>query len=114
MLIVPSLSFLKAWNRITQSFKTQDKYKGRDIHTEDLPVCLAIFRSSFTNSTRFAPAIFRLKGYRFDECSLLFLYDGDEETQQTYRRTLQDTPSRAPRHHHAHSVNRRPLRNVFV
>ena len=55
MLIVPSLLFPKAWNRITQSFKTQDKYKGRDIRTEDFAVCLAIFRSSFTNPTRLHP-----------------------------------------------------------
>jgi len=92
------------WNHVTQSYVTQDKYIGRDIRTDDFPSHLAKF---FFDGDRLlvyhipgllhklyglAKIINRLKGYRFYGCSLLFIYDGDHETQETYRKALLESP----------------------
>ncbi|KAF8305136.1 SAICAR synthase-like protein [Clavulina sp. PMI_390] len=89
---------MQVWNRVTQSYEMQNKYTGREIRTEEFPSALSKF---FFDGERLlihhipvilhklyalANIIYRLKGYRFYGCSLLFLYDGDEETQEAYRR----------------------------
>lgn len=97
----------------------QDKYNGREIRTEDFPTALAKF---FHDGDRLliyhipvilhklfalAGIIYRLKGYRFYGCSLLFLYDGDRETQEVYRRAVQETTSLASHGKRSDSVGRR-------
>lgn len=96
----------------------QNKYTGRDIRTEDFPAALAKFFHDGEQMLIYhipvilhklyalAHIIYRLKGYRFYGCSLLFLYDGDQETQETYRRALHETSP--PTHKRGDSVDRRP------
>ncbi|KAF8338948.1 uncharacterized protein EI90DRAFT_2908428 [Cantharellus anzutake] len=90
----------QVWNHVSQSYVTQDKYVGRDTRTEDFPCDLARFFSDgerllvyhipvlLHKLYRLAKIINRLKGYRFYGCSLLFIYDGDHETQETYRKAF--------------------------
>ncbi len=92
------------WNHVTQSYVTQDKYVGRDIRTDDFPSHLAKFFFDGDHLLVYhipvllhklyglAKIINRLKGYRFYGCSLLFIYDGDHETQETYRKALFESP----------------------
>lgn len=40
-----------------------------------------------------ARIIYRLKGYRFYGCSLLFIYDGDRDAQDAYIRAASENPS---------------------
>jgi inositol-hexakisphosphate kinase len=96
---------MQVWNEVTQSYATQDKYKGREIRTDEFAAVLGSF---FHNGERtltyhipvllqklyaLARIINRLKGYRFYGCSLLLIYDGDGEAQQTYRASVLEHPS---------------------
>lgn len=95
----------KVWNHATQSYMTQDKYKGREIRKDEFN---SVIGSFFHNGERLliyhipvllqklyalARIISRLKGYRFYGCSLLLIYDGDKETQQAYRASVLENPS---------------------
>jgi inositol-hexakisphosphate kinase len=95
----------QVWNQATQSYVTQDKYKGREIRTDEFA---AVIGSFFYNGERMlvyhipvllqklyalARIISRLKGYRFYGCSLLLIYDGDAEAQETYRASVLENPS---------------------
>lgn len=83
----------------------QNKYTGREIRTEDFQ---SVFASFFHDGERLliphipvllqklyalARIINRLKGYRFYGCSLLFIYDGDHDVQESYSRCVSDSPS---------------------
>ena len=98
-------SFVKVWNHVTQSYVTQDKYKGREVRTEDFPGVLASFLHDgerllvyqipviLRKIYALARIVSRLKGYRFYGCSLLMIYDGDRETQEAFRASVLDHPS---------------------
>ncbi|KAF9519557.1 hypothetical protein BS47DRAFT_1254889, partial [Hydnum rufescens UP504] len=90
---------MQVWNHVTQSYETQDKYTGRDVRTEDFPSVLSKFFCDGQNLLVYhipiilhklyalAGIISRLNGYRFYGCSLLFIYDGDHETQDGAKST---------------------------
>ncbi|KAJ4471579.1 SAICAR synthase-like protein [Lentinula aciculospora] len=96
---------MQVWNVKTQSYITQDKYIGREIRPEDFPAKLALFLHDGDRLLAYqipvllqklyglARIISRLKGYRFYGCSLLFIYDGDHETQQAYKDLVLETPT---------------------
>lgn len=98
----------------------QNKYTGRDIRTEDFPSALAKFFHDGNQMLIYhipvilhklyalADIIYRLKGYRFYGCSLLFLYDGDQETQNVYHRALQEISAPVHRGKRSDSMDRRP------
>ncbi|EED84691.1 predicted protein, partial [Postia placenta Mad-698-R] len=86
---------MQVWNHVTQSYVTQDKYKGREVRPDDFPGVVASFLHSgerllvyhipliLRKLYALARIINRLKGYRFYGCSLLMIYDGDrEETEE--------------------------------
>jgi len=110
---------MQVWNSVTQSYETQDKYTGREIRSEEFPAAMAKFFHDGEHLLVYhvpvilhklyalAGIIYRLKGYRFYGCSLLFLYDGDQETQDVYRRLLHETSSPAPHRNRSDSVDRR-------
>jgi inositol-hexakisphosphate 5-kinase len=108
---------LQVWNAATQSYVTQDKYKGREVRTEDFT---SVLRSFLFNGERLlayqipmllqkiyslAGIINRLKGYRFYGCSLLLLYDGDREAQEAFRSSVLENPS--SRNRRGESLERR-------
>lgn len=85
----------------TDSFVFQDKYYGRKVSPGDFPEALSRF---FHNGERLlvhhvpvilekvfrlARIIHQLRGYRFYASSLLFIYDGDCETQEKLEREFE-------------------------
>ncbi|KAJ7117316.1 hypothetical protein C8R43DRAFT_103031 [Mycena crocata] len=101
---------MQVWNHVTQSYVAQDKYMGRDVRTEAFPSVLASFLHDGERLLAYqipillqklyglARIINRLKGYRFYGCSLLLIYDGDRELQETLRScTLEQPSSRSKR-----------------
>jgi inositol-hexakisphosphate kinase len=84
---------------------SQDKYKGREIKKDEFA---SVISSFIHNGERIlvyqipvilqklyalARIINRLKGYRFYGCSLLMIYDGDEDVQNAYRASVLENPS---------------------
>lgn len=96
---------LQVWDRAYEAYRTQDKYKGRDIKSEEFRSVLASFLSDgegllvyhipgiLQKLYALAEILNRLLGYRFYGCSLLFIYDGDAETQDACRAFIFDRPS---------------------
>lgn len=94
----------------------QDKYKGREVRTDDFPSVLASFLYDGERLLAYqipvilrkvyalARIINRLKGYRFYGCSLLLIYDGDREAQEAFRSSFLDNPS--PRSKRGESLER--------
>jgi len=90
---------------MTQSYVTQDKYKGRELRPEDFPSVLAQFLYDGEQLLAYqipvllqklyglARIIYRLRGYRFYGCSLLLIYDGDREAQDAFRTSALEHPS---------------------
>ncbi|OXB38542.1 hypothetical protein LQV05_002645 [Cryptococcus neoformans] len=91
---------MQVWNNDTQSFVSQNKYVGREIKTPDFT---SVIRSYLSDGDRLlidhipvivqklhdlAAIIHQLDGFRFYGCSLLFIYDGDKDTQDTYSRQM--------------------------
>lgn len=84
---------------------TQDKYSGREIRPDEFDSVLKSFL--FDGETLLAYQIpvllqklyalarilYRLRGYRFYGCSILFIYDGDPETQAAFRSSVLEHPS---------------------
>ncbi|KAI0742127.1 hypothetical protein BC629DRAFT_1299582, partial [Irpex lacteus] len=95
---------MQVWNQVTQSYISQDKYKGREVRKEDFPSVLASFLHNgerllvyqipviLRKLYALARIIYRLKGFRFYGCSLLMIYDGDQEAQEAFRATSLDNP----------------------
>lgn len=95
----------QVWDRVSNSYRTQDKYKGREVRTEDFRSVLASFLNDGESILVYhipallqkiyalAEIINRLGGFRFYGCSLLFIYDGDAETQDACRAYMSDRPS---------------------
>ncbi|KAI0796474.1 hypothetical protein C8Q75DRAFT_790661 [Abortiporus biennis] len=107
---------MQVWNHVTQSYITQDKYKGREVRTEDFPSVLASFLHDGERLLAYqipvilrklyglARIINRLKGFRFYGCSLLMIYDGDYEVQEAFRVSSLENPS--PRSKRGESLER--------
>jgi inositol-hexakisphosphate 5-kinase len=97
--------YIQVWDKTTQSYKTQDKYKGREIKKDDFASVLASYLNDgerllvyhipilLQKVYALARIVNRLKGYRFYGCSLLLIYDGDEDVQKTYRASVLEHPS---------------------
>ncbi|KAJ6627548.1 hypothetical protein B0H10DRAFT_1995181 [Mycena sp. CBHHK59/15] len=96
---------MQVWNHVTQSYVAQDKYMGRDVRPDALPGVLASFLYDGERLLAYqipillqklyglARIINRLKGYRFYGCSLLLIYDGDRELQDTLKSSTLEQPS---------------------
>ncbi|KAF8665803.1 hypothetical protein AX16_000247 [Volvariella volvacea WC 439] len=96
---------MQVWNHVTQSYSTQDKYKGREVRPEEFNSVLASFLYDGERLLAYqipvllqklyalARIVSRLKGYRFYGCSLLLIYDGDRESQEAFRSSVLDQPS---------------------
>lgn len=97
--------YLKVWNHVTQSYVTQDKYMGREVRPDDFPSVLASFLYDgerllahqipvlLQKLYALARIISRLKGFRFYGCSLLLIYDGDRDSQDSFRLSTLEHPS---------------------
>lgn len=78
---------------------------GRDVRAEEFPSVLASFLFNGERLVAYqiplllqklyalARIINRLKGYRFYGCSLLFIYDGDQESQEAFKTSVLEHPS---------------------
>lgn len=78
----------------------QDKYFGRKVTIKEFPSVLSFFLSNgaqvlsyhipliLRQLYRLAAIVHRLDHYRFYAASLLFIYDGDKEVQETYKQSL--------------------------
>ncbi|KAJ6516179.1 hypothetical protein C8R45DRAFT_234751 [Mycena sanguinolenta] len=96
---------MQVWNQVTESYVAQDKYMGRDVRPEAFPSVLASFLHDgerllahqipvlLQKLYALARIINRLKGYRFYGCSLLLIYDGDRELQDTLHSCSQEQPT---------------------
>ncbi|KAJ6539084.1 hypothetical protein B0H19DRAFT_1177045 [Mycena capillaripes] len=96
---------MQVWNHVTESYVAQDKYMGRDVRPEAFPSVLESFLHDGERLLAYqipillqklyglARIINRLKGYRFYGCSLLLIYDGDRELQDTLRSCTQEQPT---------------------
>jgi inositol-hexakisphosphate kinase len=95
----------QVWNHVTQSYITQDKYRGREVTPDEFPSVLASFLYDGEKLLAYhippllqklyglARIVNRLKGYRFYGCSLLFIYDGEREAQEAFRSSVLEHPS---------------------
>ncbi|KAI0332499.1 SAICAR synthase-like protein [Cubamyces sp. BRFM 1775] len=110
---------MQVWNHVTQSYVTQDKYKGREVRPEDFPGVLQSFLHDgerllvyqipviLRKVYALARIVNRLKGYRFYGCSLLMIYDGDRDAQEAFRASVLENPS--ARSKRGESLERRQL-----
>lgn len=95
---------MQVWNNSTQSYVTQDKYRGREVKEADFDSILQSFLFDGERVLAYqipvllqklyalARIINRLKGFRFYGCSLLLIYDGDEESQESFRSSMLEEP----------------------
>jgi len=93
------------WNNQTQSYVTQDKYRGREVKADEFDSVLKKFLYDGERLLAYhipvllqklyalARIINRLKGYRFYGCSVLLIYDGDKETQEAFCSSVLENPS---------------------
>ncbi|KAG0702356.1 SAICAR synthase-like protein [Suillus ampliporus] len=96
---------MQVWNNTTQAYVTQDKYMGRDVKAAEFESVLASFLQDgerllvwqipilLQKLYALARIINRLKGFRFYGCSLLLIYDGDREAQESFRMCALEHPS---------------------
>ena len=90
---------------MTQSYVTQNKYNGREIKTDDFASVLASFLHDgerllvhqipilLSKIYSLAKIVNRLRGYRFYGCSVLLIYDGDNEVQDILLSQTCEQPS---------------------
>ena len=95
----------QVWNVKTQSYSIQNKYSGREVRPEEFDSVVASFLSNgegllvhqipmlLQKLYALARIVNRLKGYRFYGCSLLFIYDGDRDSQENFRSWALEHPS---------------------
>lgn len=105
---------------MSNNYRMEDKYKGREIRTEDFRSVLSSFLHDGEQvMVQHIPAILqklyalariisRLNGYRFYGCSLLFIYDGDADVQDAFRACMSERPS--ARKKRGESFDRRLIR----
>ncbi|EJD01017.1 SAICAR synthase-like protein [Fomitiporia mediterranea MF3/22] len=96
---------MQVWDRVSETYRTQDKYRGREIKAEEFRSVLSSFLhdgghfmvyhipSILQKLYALAVIVNRLVGYRFYGCSLLFIYDGDPEAQDVCRADMSERPS---------------------
>lgn len=84
---------------------TQDKYSGREVRPDEFPSVISSFLHDGERLLSYqipillqklyalARIINRLKGYRFYGCSILLIYDGEYEAQESFRTTYLEHPS---------------------
>jgi hypothetical protein len=89
---------VQVWSNATQSFVSKNKYRGRQLKTEEFPRVLSLYLNDGNNLLiqhipplmqklySLAAILVTLNGFRFYGCSLLLIYDGDHEVQQHYAR----------------------------
>lgn len=111
----------KVWNHATQSYVTQDKYRGREVLPREFDSVLASFLFDGERLLAYqipvllqklyalARIINRLKGYRFYGCSILLIYDGDRETQEAFRASVLENPT--SRNKRGESLERKANKN---
>lgn len=92
---------MQVYDSEKDNYLFQDKYYGRQIAPDQFSVALARFFEDgecllvhhipiiLEKLYRLAGIIFRLKGYRFYASSLLFIYDGDKQTQSRLLREFE-------------------------
>ncbi|PWN34807.1 SAICAR synthase-like protein [Meira miltonrushii] len=92
---------MQVYDSKKDNYLFQDKYYGRQIAPDQFSTALARFFEDgkcllvhhipiiLEKLYRLAGIIFRLKGYRFYASSLLFIYDGDEQTQSRLLREFE-------------------------
>ncbi|MCO5549570.1 hypothetical protein L7F22_003042 [Adiantum nelumboides] len=92
---------MQVYDSKKDNYLFQDKYYGRQIAPDQFSTALARFFEDgkcllvhhipiiLEKLYRLAGIIFRLKGYRFYASSLLFIYDGDEQTQSRLQREFE-------------------------
>ncbi|KAI5451481.1 inositol polyphosphate kinase kcs1, variant 2 [Naganishia albida] len=90
---------MQVWDNVKQEFVSQNKYTGREIKREEFGDVLASYfwdgrrllaehiPAVIHRLHRLAAIIARLKSFRFYGCSVLLIYDGDQETQDQYLAT---------------------------
>lgn len=78
---------------------SKNKYRGRQLKTEEFPRVLSLFLNDGTQLLlghippllqklySMAAILAKLNGFRFYGCSLLLIYDGDHETQESHARS---------------------------
>ncbi|KAF9468876.1 hypothetical protein BDZ94DRAFT_1244814 [Collybia nuda] len=109
---------MQVWNHATQSYVTQDKYRGREVLPHEFDTVLASFLFDGERLLAYqipvlvqklyalARIINRLKGYRFYGCSILLIYDGDRESQEAFRASVLENPT--SRNKRGESLERKP------
>lgn len=97
----------QVYKSVESRYVFQDKYFGRKVTIADFPSVLAFFLSNgaevlsyhipliLRQLYRLASIIHGLDRYRFYAASLLFIYDGDAEIQETYKRSVVEERSPA-------------------
>ncbi|KLT40063.1 SAICAR synthase-like protein, partial [Cutaneotrichosporon oleaginosum] len=80
---------MQVWSNATQSFVSKNKYRGRQLKTEEFPRVLSLYLNDGNNLLvqhipplmqklySLASILVTLNGFRFYGCSLLLIYDGD-------------------------------------
>lgn len=93
---------MQVWNSAAEEFTSQNKQTGRKIKTADFNDVLGSFISDgdrllvhhipniLRKLWRLASILHKLPGFRFYGCSLLFIYDGDADTQDQLRIATED------------------------
>jgi len=106
------------WSNATQEFVSKNKYRGRQLKTSDFPRVLRFFLSDgddvlleqipslIQKMYNLAAILSTLNGFRFYGCSLLLIYDGDKEVQESY--------ARHKRYHHRPAHDRTESGTVFT
>jgi len=122
---------MQVWNGKTKEYYTQNKYVGREIKADQFKSVLSTFLHDgerllvhhipvlLQKIYGLARIIYRLKGYRFYGCSLLFIYEGDREVQDEYIKELEPPTLKSKRSESLdrhggrsqdHIINLEPLR----
>lgn len=121
------------WSNATQSFVSKNKYRGRQLKTEEFPRVLGLYLNDGNHLLvqhiaplmqklySLAAILATLDGFRFYGCSLLLIYDGDHDVQQHYARKTRPMPDRhesmfqgAPRRRSSLSTANRRSRSADV
>lgn len=98
---------VQVYKSVESCYVFQDKYFGRKVTVAEFPSVLAFFLSNgaevlsyhipliLRQLYRLASIIHGLDRYRFYAASLLFIYDGDAQVQETYKRSVVEERSPA-------------------
>jgi hypothetical protein len=108
----------QVWDNVKQEFVSQNKYTGREIKQEEFRDVLASYfwdgrrllaehiPAVIHRLHRLAAIIARLKSFRFYGCSVLLIYDGDQETQDHFLATKRSGMRRNAEEQSAYNMRR--------